>query len=370
LIFARLHFESFTDPLCLLLPQMFGKDTVLITGVSGYVGSWCMQKCLEANYKVIGTVRDPDSKKCDFLKEAIAGKSSKVTGKASESLTLVKADLLDGEAAWDKVFQDHPDIKYVMHTASPFFAKEPKNPEDMLKPAIEGTTNVVNAAVSARVKRIVVTSSVAAIMDPIIDGKNYTAQDWSDPELQSTYSKSKTLAEKKARECVGGSGTELCTVNPSFVLGPTLYSDSSLISGFESGNVVTKMVTGNMGAVPKMWFGVCDVRDVAEAHLRALTTGPPGGRYMVSNKNMIMKSLQGQFATLAGVKPASEVPSCCFSCLALFLPEAKGLKKALDKKWDVDASETNKVLEFQFIEEGTTIKDMVEDFKQLGITKK
>lgn len=84
---------------------MSSSPSVLITGVSGYIGSWCMQKCLDAGYEVIGTVRDPDSKKCAFLKEAIAGNSTKVSKKATGHLKLVKIALLDGDAAWEKGFR-------------------------------------------------------------------------------------------------------------------------------------------------------------------------------------------------------------------------------------------------------------------------
>jgi len=344
--------------------------TVLITGVTGYVGSWCMQKSLEAGHTVIGTVRDPESKKCAFLKEAMEGVSKKISSKAKTNLRLVKADLLSGEEAWDKIFADYPEIEFVLHTASPYFATEPKDPNDYIKPAVEGTTCVVKAAVKHNVKRVVVTSSVAAVWDPLQDGKTYTPADWSDPALQGSYGKSKTLAEKAAWRSVEGSQTELCTVNPMFIVGPTLYSDASLIGGFESGALITKICTGKMSLTPKMMMGITDVRDVATVHVQALACPAAAGkRFLCTNKPEWFSEVQAKFATPAGVRSASNLPSCCFCFLQICLPEAKAMKKNLGKRYDVDARQTNEVLNFQFIPEEETAREMVEDLVVLGVLK-
>jgi len=341
---------------------------VLITGVSGYLGSWCMQKCLEAGFFVVGTVRDPDSSKCAFLKEAIEGKSQKITEKAKTNLKLVKADLLSGDDVWDRVFKENDGIEYVLHTASPFFGTEPENPDDMLKPAIHGTTCVVKAAVNNGVKRIVVTSSFFAIWEPVIDGKTYTPADWSDPDVQATYGKSKTLAEKAAWEAVKGSKTELSVVNPMFITGPTLYTDKSPISGFESGSIVTKICTGNLGMVPNIMMALTDVRDVAKAHLFAMTKPGAGGkRFICSKEPHWFQEIQSKFARVAGVKAAGKVPSCCFGCLVLCLPEAKGVKKGLDKSFKVDAKQTEDTLGFKFRDEAVTVQEMCDDFARLGV---
>lgn len=270
-----------------------------------------------------------------------------------------------------KVFADNPNIMYVMHTASPLLLQEPKDPNDILKPAIEGTACVIKAAIKNRVRRIVLTSSMAAVCDPVTDGRTYTPQDWSNPEEQNTYAKSKTLAEKTARELVDGTKTELCTVNPFFVLGPTLYSDESLISDFKSGNIVAQCVTGNMPAVPNVFMGLTDVRDVAEAHMKAMTMGPAGGRYILSNSPpSSMKYFQERIAALAGQKSAFVLPSCFLGILALCSADAKSIKYMLDIEYDVDASETNKILGYEFIPEESTLKDMVEDFIKLGVGRK
>ena len=91
-------------------------EVVLITGVSGYVGSWCAEEALKAGYKVVGTVRDPDSAKCSFLRAAIAGEDSKMSEAASSNLTLVPADLLSGDQFWDDLFS-RVKPKFVLHTA-------------------------------------------------------------------------------------------------------------------------------------------------------------------------------------------------------------------------------------------------------------
>merc|ERR1712194_74916 len=185
------------------LATMATDQCVLITGVSGYVGSWCANAALEAGYTVIGTVRDPDNAKCAFLQDAIAGKPGKMSSKAAARLRLVSADLLAGDQYWNELFdKEKPD--FVLHTASPYFAKAPADENDYIRPAVEGTNSVMRAAVAHGVNRVVLTSSVAAIWDPLVDGHCYSKSDWSDTGCQSAYGKSKTMAERAAWEAVKG----------------------------------------------------------------------------------------------------------------------------------------------------------------------
>lgn len=342
---------------------------VLITGVSGYVGSWCMQKALEADYEVIGTVRDPTSKKCAFLREALEGKSTKISSKASRNLKLVKADLLDGEEAWSKLFDVEGNIEYVLHTASPYFAQAPADPNDYIRPACEGTESVLKAAVSHNVKQVVVTSSVAAVWDPMVNSKKYTAQDWSDPSAQTAYGQSKTLAEQKAWSIVKGTKTGLATVLPMMVIGPTLYNDKEPISGFESGELCVKFMTRKMPAVPRMKFGISDVRDVAEVHIRALQVPEAvGRRFITSTQTYWMREIAAMFgAQKPELKiPSREMPSCLVGCLALCSPNLKRMKNRVDVDYTIDNSPVSQVLGLKLTSEKKTILEMMDDMIQLG----
>jgi len=341
--------------------------TVLVTGVSGYLGSWCMQKCLEAGYSVVGTVRDPDSKKVQFLMEAIKGKSEKVSAMAARRLVLEKADLMDDEVAWEQIFARHPEIEYVLHTASPFMNSEPKNPDGLLIPAVRGTTSLLKAASKYNVKRVVLTSSISAVIEPM-ESKTYTPEDWSNPSMQtSTYGKSKTLAEKAAWEVLEKSSTELTVMNPGFLLGPTLYNDVSILTGFESGEMIAKIITGNMSAVPEIQLAPVDVRDVAEAHVRALWTPAAAGKRLIcAGKGVWFKDIHAAFAMPAGVKPAKNIPHRIFMCIGCFNPAAKAVRPWLRKEFACDDSRTKKILDMSFTPLEVFAEDMVKDLNALG----
>jgi dihydroflavonol-4-reductase len=287
---------------------------------------------------------------------------------AERRLVLEKADLLSDEAAWEQIFARHQ-IDYVLQTASQFLNSEPKNPDDLLIPAIRGTTSVLKAARKYNVKRVVLTSSISAIIEPM-ESKTYTPEDWSNPAMQtSTYGKSKTLAEKAAWDILKDSTTELTVMNPGFLLGPTLYSDGSLLTGFESGDMIAKIITGNMGAVPEIQLAPVDVRDVAEAHVRALWTPAAAGKRLIcASKGVWFKDLHAAFAMLAGVKPAKNIPHPIFVCIGCFSPEAKAVRPWLRKEFACDDSRTKEILDMSFTPLEVYAQDMVKDLNALGAT--
>jgi len=343
-------------------------STVLVTGVTGYVGSWCAQVALEAGYDVIGTVRDPSSGKAAFLREAMEGKSSKMSGKAAGHLSLVKADLLSGDAAWDEVFAGRP-IDFVMHTASPYFAQEPKDQNDYIRPAVEGTQSVVRASIKHGVKRVVFCSTVGTMWFPIVHGKTYNAESWSAIENNSAYGKSKTLAEQAAWELVKGTSLELATIHPMFIVGPTLYTDSSLIAGFESGSMVVKLMTGKFPMVPQLRMGVSDVRDVAKAHLLAMEKPEAANkRFIVASKTRWFKDIVSLFAQAKPELkiPVRKMPSCLVYIAALCSPPMNMAKRGLDKEFEVDTTLMRDKLGLVLTPESTTVADMMRDFIKLG----
>merc|ERR1711972_1000950 len=148
-----------------------------------------------------------------------------------------------------------------------------------------------------------------------------------------------------AWEVMQDSQIELCAINPCFTLGPTLYSDSSLVRGFESGESMMKFCSGEFPLVPHLMVSFCDVRDVAEAHLRALTNiDAPGRRFIVGYQTRWFKEMQAMIATKVGQRPAGELPSCLVGWLALCSPVFRILKQGVDKSWKLDATETNRTL--------------------------
>jgi len=344
------------------------EQRVLITGVSGYVGSWCANLALEAGYTVIGTVRNPDSAKCKFLQDVIAGRPGKMSSKAAQGLHLVSADLLAGDDFWSDLFKrEKPD--FVLHTASPYFAKTPADENDYIRPAVEGTTSVMRAAVAHGVKRVVVTSSVAAVWEPLLDGHCYTKSDWSDTGCQSAYGKSKTMAERAAWKVVEGTDVELSTVNPMFIIGPTLYTDKALIQGFESGNLASKIMNGKIPMQPRSKMGISDVRDVAAAHIRALTTQSNGERFILTKETIWFKDIVQLFSEAhpklsIGVKQA---PGFVIKGLAfLGNKEMQATAKLLDKDYTVESSNVQTKLGLEFTSQKKSVADMMDDLLELG----
>jgi nucleoside-diphosphate-sugar epimerase len=269
--------------------------TFLVTGATGYIASWIVVDLLNAGHTVYGSVRDLDNKdKYAHLTSAAE--------KADGHLELFEADLLiDGsfnEAA--------KACDFVLHTASPFKIDVSDPKRDLIDPAVKGTENVMRAALaSERVKRIVVTSSAAAIYGDnrdIQDKDNgrFEPGDWNttSTENHQAYSFSKTEAEKTARRMIAEqSEKELVTIHPGFVLGPTLAprKDSTSI------DFILQMLGGQFKpGAPQLYFGFVDVRDVSEMHIRAaLSDGGNGKRYIGISESghilMLADKIESQF---------------------------------------------------------------------------
>ena len=249
-------------------------ETVLVTGGSGYIGGWCVATALQRGYVVRTTVRD-------LAKEPAARAAiGKVTDPGNR-LSFHAVDLTRDDG-WDAAVEG---CDYVLHVASPLGVAEPKDPDVLIKPAREGAQRAVGAAIRAGVKRVVLTSSVAATGRA--DGKG----DWVNDETHWTdgndahvdaYARSKTLAERAAWDLIGGAGgkTSMATVNPALVLGPVMGKDFS-----ESIQVVERLLSGRVPGVPRLGFNIVDVRDVADLHLRAMTDPKAAGeRFIAAGK--------------------------------------------------------------------------------------
>lgn len=250
---------------------------VLVTGASGYIGSWIVRTLLEAGHQVRGTVRNPDKSSglehLHRLADAHPGK-----------LSLVKADLLE-EGSFDEAVKG---CELVMHTASPFVIQGVKDPErQLVKPALEGTRNVLSAVNRAGgVKRVVLTSSVAAVYGDAreiteVTGGVFTEEHWNTTSSvdHQPYPYSKTVVEREAwRIHDAQDDWDLVTINPSMVLGPSLTTASAsaslaLMKQFADGTL--------LAGAPAVHLGIVDVRDVAQAHVAAGFTPGAHGRYIV-----------------------------------------------------------------------------------------
>ncbi|KAL3687054.1 hypothetical protein R1sor_013363 [Riccia sorocarpa] len=246
-------------------------ETVVVTGANGFIASWVVKFLLERGYTVRGTVRNPDD-------SAKVGHLLDFPG-AKERLSLHKADLLT-EGAYDEVVKGADGI---FHTASPFFVKGITDPEEQfLAPAIKGTLNVLqSAAKTGSIKRVVLTSSTAAVLyNGKRRGPDVTVDEtwWSDPEfckeLKMWYYVSKTLAEKSAWDFVKDKHFDLVVVNPAMVIGPLLQNTLNA-----SNELILDMLTGAMKEYPNLQLGYVNVKDVALAHVLAFETLSAEGRY-------------------------------------------------------------------------------------------
>jgi len=249
-------------------------ETVLLTGVSGFIAKHVALKLLNAGYNVRGTVR-----RLDRAAEVHAALQPYLTETAGQ-LSLVQADL-ESDAGWAEAMGG---IAALVHTASPFPIAQPKDPAMLIRPAVEGTERVLKAAAAAGVTRVVLTSSSVAVLNEAKPDTLQDEADWCDIHLPTTtpYAKSKTLAERAAWEIAKARGLKLTTINPGLVLGPPLdeHYGSSL-------GLVERLLKGKDPMLPSLGFPIIDVRDVAEMHLRALQRPETEGRrYIASSGSM------------------------------------------------------------------------------------
>jgi len=318
---------------------------VLVTGISGYIGQHVAAELLQQGYEVVGTVRST-------AKTGATGDSIAAVAPA-ERLSFVEADLLS-DAGWDAAMQG---CTYVVHVASPFAVAEPKNENEMIAPAVEGTKRVLNAAKRAGVKRVVLTSSVVAMTSGKPSGQ-YGPDAWSDVNAPiGAYAKSKTLAERAAWDIAADGTMELVAINPGFVLGPPLGAAGD----GQSVAMISTLLAGKMPMIPDVAMGMVDVRDVAKLHVAALTAeAAPGKRYIAASAEPVAMSDLANVLRSAGYTkvPTRKAPNFAIKAMSLFDREAKGMVPQLGKKIAYDNHETYDDLGWSPIPLETTFKEM------------
>ncbi len=259
------------------------RPLVLVTGATGYIAGHCIRELLEHGYRVRGTVRSlADPTKTEHLR--------RIAAQLGGSLELVEAELT-ADRGWRDAAAG---CTYVQHVASPFPAEVPKDEMDLIRPAVDGAKRVLQASAdSGTVKRVVMTSSVAAVAFGHKDsnGAVRTEADWSIAENCDAYPKSKTLAERAAWDFVAAlpqpKRFELTVINPGFVLGPLLNADQGT-----SGELVRKLMAREMPACPEIGFAPVDVRDVAIAHRLAMELPQAAGnRYICAGEHLWVQDM-------------------------------------------------------------------------------
>jgi len=275
---------------------------VLVTGGTGFVGTQLVAALLRSGQPVRVTVRSPDRETA--LRVAVR------RGDADDGgLETVVADLTT-EDGWAAATAGCDEIH---HVASPIPAVQPEDPDELIVPAREGTLRVLRAARAAGARRVVLTSSFAAVGYTPKPGADWTEADWTDPDTPglAPYPRSKAVAERAAWDFIDreGGDIELVVVNPTFILGPTLTTHLSTL------RLIEMMLDGKMPLVPRQRFGLVDVRDVADLHLRAMATPEARGKRFLGLADGptltflgIAEVLRERLGPLADLVPTQEVP--------------------------------------------------------------
>ena len=314
-------------------------EQVLVTGGSGFVAVHCIVQLLQAGYRVRTTVRSP-GREAEVRAMVAAG------GADASAFGFAAADLMR-DAGWAEAVAG---CDFVLHVASPFPLNVPRDEDELIVPAREGALRVLRAARDAGVKRVVLTSSFAAVgYGTAYTGRPYTEKDWTDPagEGVSAYVKSKTLAERAAWDFIAreGGALELTTVNPVGIFGPALGKDVST-----SIEIVRRMMNGEVPGLPDMVFGVVDVRDVADLHLRAMVEPAARGERFLAvagdfvSMAQIAAVLKSRLGLAAKRVPTRRLPDWLLRVVALFDPSVRQILPELGRAKNASNEKARRVL--------------------------
>ncbi|SDP41783.1 SDR family oxidoreductase [Actinacidiphila guanduensis] len=332
-------------------------DRVLVTGGSGFVAGYCVTELLDHGYSVRTTVRDSgDPEKSARLREL-------------GDVEVMPADL-SSDAGWAEAMEG---CAFVLHVASPFPAAMPKDEADVIRPAVDGTLRVLRAAAdSGTVRRVVLTSSVAAIASGHPDDhKVFTEADWSVVDAIPAYEKSKTLAERAAWDFAAtlpdGGGFELVVVNPGFVLGPVRHAPVGT-----SVNLVRRLLAREVPASPPIGLAVVDVRDLAVAHRLAMEVpGAAGNRYICAGDNTWMQEvariLAENFDGLGFRVPTGKMPSWLIRLAAPFNSEMRQVRFLAGHPVSVSAQKAHNELGWTMRPLRDTVVDTATSLVETGI---
>lgn len=336
---------------------MAGK--VLVTGGSGYIAGFIIRQLIAEGWDVNTTIRNL----------AREGEVRGWLGTDNTKLRFFAADLMSDDGWADAV----AGCSHVAHVASPLPTSAPKSDDELIVPAREGALRALRFARDAGVKRVVLTSSVAAISYGQKGKTRFTEADWTDVNSPDAYAyvKSKTIAERAARDWIAreGGGLEFCTVNPSLVLGPLLAADFST-----SLEAIKKLMDGSIPGLPRLGFGIVDVRDVAAMHVQLLTeAGVDGERFIASGPSLWMEEVAAILRSGLGADarrvPTRRLPTWLMRILANFDPTIRQVKGELGNVRENDASHARERLGWVPRPAEESILDTARDLIRLGVVK-
>lgn len=341
-------------------------ELVLVTGGSGFVGVHCILALLKGGYRVRTTVRSLD--RDHEVRAMLERGGATLTGKPGKALEFRVADLLS-DAGWTDAVAG---CDYVLHVASPFPATDPKDDDELIRPAREGALRVLKASRDAGVKRVVLTSSFAAVgYGTEVLEREYTEEDWTDPTADvSAYVKSKTLAERAAWDFIGreGGSLELSVVNPVGILGPALGSDLST-----SVQLILRMMNGAVPGLPKVSFGLVDVRDVADLHLLAMTSPKAKGeRFLAVSDEVptvpdVAEILRSRLGNAARKVPKRILPDWTVRVAAVFDPSLREISRRLGNHRHVSNAKAKSLLGWSPRANEVLVVDTAKSLIELGL---
>jgi len=316
---------------------------VLVTGASGFVAQHLILQLLAKGYGVRGTLRS--MKRADEVRGVLAQHNP-----AARDIEFVEADL-GSDAGWTEAAKG---CEFVQHVASPFPAVHPKDENELIRPARDGALRVLKAAKAAGVKRVVMTSSMAAIAyghgDKRADVSDETM--WSNPDGpdNTPYTKSKAIAERAAWDYVNGEGKglELAVINPTGILGPALSKDVST-----SLEIPIRLMNGKTPGLPRLGFSFVDVRDVAECHVRAMEMPEAAGERFLATEGFLWFSdcaaiAREAFPAYDAKIPKRSVPDWLLKVMAVFQPIYKQTVTELGRTRKASNAKATRVLGVKF----------------------
>jgi dihydroflavonol-4-reductase len=316
---------------------------VLVTGASGFLAQHLILQLLAKGYSVRGTLRS--LKRAEEVRSILTKHDAR-----AKDVSFIEADL-SSDAGWSEAVKD---CAFVQHVASPFPAVHPKDENELIRPARDGALRVLKAAKSAGVKRVVMTSSMAAIAYGHGDARAEVSDEtmWSNPDGpdNTPYTKSKTIAERAAWDYVNGEGRglELVAINPTGILGPALSADVST-----SLEIPIRLLNGKTPGLPRLGFSFVDVRDVAECHVKAMELPEAAGERFLATEGFMWFSeaaevLRKAFPSYASKIPKRHVPDWLLKVMAIFQPIYKQTVTELGRTRKASNAKAMKVLGVKF----------------------
>jgi dihydroflavonol-4-reductase len=335
-------------------------ETILLTGISGFLAKHIALRLLNAGYAVRGTLRSPD--RAAEVRAALAPQLADAA--APDRLTFVPADLT-ADAGWAEAAAG---VTAVVHTASPFPIIQPPEAEAgrLIRPAVDGTRRVLEAAAAAGVRRVVLTSSTAAILS-MSRGRVQTEDDWADDSGPGTspYQRSKTLAERTAWDIARARGLALTAINPGFIIGPPLDRHFGSSVG-----VIRRILKGGDPMMPALAFPMVDVRDAAEMHLRALQRPETAGkRYLAVSGTMWLAEMGRVLKAAHPTRriPTRTAPGFAIRLLSLFDREMRAALPSLGHLPQVSNARALAEMEMAFIAPDRSLREMADWMLRTGV---